>query len=65
MLVVKVWVLLMISSQNGGSAPFVIENIASREECERVGQLMTDKSGEDFRAQRFRCVEVEKVITDN
>jgi hypothetical protein len=62
MLTVKVWVLLMITLQNQGTGAFVIDNIASEAECARVGELMSGKGGEDFRAQKFRCVEVEKLL---
>lgn len=62
MITVKVWVLLMMTLQNQGTGTFVIDNITTEAECKRVGVLMTDKGGEDFRAQKFRCVEVEKNI---
>lgn len=59
---IKVWVLLMITLQNQGTGAFVIDNISSEAECQRVGELMSDKNGGDFRAQRYRCIEVEKTI---
>lgn len=62
MLTVKVWALLMMTLQNQGTGAFVIDNIASEAECTRVGELMAGKGGEDFRAQKFRCVEVEKLL---
>lgn len=62
MTTVKVWVLLMITLQNQGTGAFTIDNIASEAECQRVGELMSDGNGGDFRAQRYRCIEVEKVV---
>jgi hypothetical protein len=61
MMTVKVWVLLMITLQNQGTGSFVIDNIVTEAECQRIGTLMADKEGGDFRAHKFRCVEVEKV----
>ena len=42
---------------------YLIDNISTEAECKRVGEMMTSKDGEDFRAQKFRCVEIEKVGT--
>ena len=61
-MVVKVWVLMMITLQNQGTGSFVIDNITTEAECQRVGELMAQKEGGDFRAHRYRCIEVEKFV---
>lgn len=58
MVTVKVWVLLMMSLANQGTGAFLIDNISTEAECQRVGQLLSQKEG--FRVHEFRCVEVEK-----
>jgi hypothetical protein len=58
----KVWVLLMITLQNQGTGSFTIDNISSEAECQRVGELMSDKTEGEFRAQKYRCIEIEKFI---
>lgn len=59
---VKVWVLMafmsMYDGRGGNGGPVVIDNIASKSECERVAANFAGVSHQDF---MWACVEVWKV----
>jgi hypothetical protein len=56
---VKVWVSMMMSLANERTGAFLIDNILTDAEWQRVGQLLSQKNS--FRIHEFRWVEVEKV----
>lgn len=60
---IKVWVLMMyLTSWNtyaGAGGPAVIDNIASKSECERLASYYIENIPADYR--KYTCVEVWKV----
>lgn len=61
---VSVWVLVLFMSVTQSSGSAVVDNIATKKDCEKLGkQLMMSfpvKSGND--EPRFQCLEVQKVV---
>jgi hypothetical protein len=62
MFVAKVWVLFLISSMNSTAAvSFTVDNISTREECNRLGNFLTERDEKTVHFHmNFRCAEVEK-----
>lgn len=60
---VVVWVLVLTFTGFKSGGPVVIDNIASKQNCEALGAYLArswDGREDRFRVDRFRCVAVRK-----
>lgn len=53
---IYVWALVFYMSAYQAGGPAVIDNIATEQECRRVGELLPQRRG----VTEFRCIEVRK-----